>query len=165
MIYILSIIAMLIKEVPGFKFPFRIKFIKNFFLIDSELLEVSPYKNNILAILAVIYENLSLQMKMMRAFKMVNQFKLAILHNYSLIEELFSIQLFNKAIYNMAKNGEKFTEVEIKKYGLLDTVSKFISKTQMDLFMNKLQIVLVKAKRIETTIIVSNGQPSPANSF
>lgn len=110
MIYILSIIAMLIKEVPGFKFPFRIKFIKNFFLIDRELLEVSPYKNNIIAILGVIYENLSLQMKMMKTFKMVTQFKLVILSNYSLIEELFSIQLFNKAIYNMAKNGEKFTE-------------------------------------------------------
>ena len=102
--------AMLIKEVPGFRFPFRIKFIKNLFLIDRELLEVSPYKNNILAILAVIYENLSNQMKLVRTFKMVGQLKSAVLSNYSLIEELFSIQFFNKTIYNMVRNGEKFTE-------------------------------------------------------
>ncbi len=38
----------------------------------------------------------------------------------------------------MVKSGEKFTEAEIKKYGLVETVSRFISKTQMSLFMNKL---------------------------
>lgn len=34
MIYVLSMIAELIKEVPDFKYPFRIKFLKSFFLID-----------------------------------------------------------------------------------------------------------------------------------
>ncbi len=54
-------------------------------MIDGELLEVSPYKNNILAILAVIYENLSTQMRLIKSFKMVNQFKITVLSNFSLI--------------------------------------------------------------------------------
>lgn len=114
-----------------------------------------------MAILAVIYENLSHQMRLIKTFKMANQFKSAVLDNYSLIEELFSIQLFNKTIYNMVKSGEKFTEGEIKKHGLIDTVSRFINKTQMALFMNKLETALVKSKKSKNIIITP--QPEMIN--
>ena len=35
MIFVLSIIAEMIKQVPKYKFPFGLKFLKNIFLIDQ----------------------------------------------------------------------------------------------------------------------------------
>ena len=132
---------------PSFKFPFRIKFLKNFFLIDRELLELSPYKNNILAILAVIYENLSSQPRLLKTFKFTDKLKSSILENYSLNEEIFSIRLFNKAIYNLLKHNQQFTQAEIRKYGLVDTVSKFISKAEKELVNNHLNMLLIQNKK------------------
>jgi hypothetical protein len=56
-----------------------------------------------MAILAVIYENLSSQSNLMKALKVNEKVKQAILEKYSLIEEIFSIRLLNKAIYNLLK--------------------------------------------------------------
>lgn len=56
-----------------------------------------------MAILAVIYENLSSQSNLMKALKVNEKVKQAILEKYSLVEEIFSIRLLNKAIYNLLK--------------------------------------------------------------
>ena len=56
-----------------------------------------------MAILAVIYENLSSQSNLMKALKVNEKVKQAILEKYSLVEEIFSIRFLNKAIYNLLK--------------------------------------------------------------
>lgn len=55
MIFVLSLIAELLRENPKFYYPFTRKFLHTVFMIDAELLQGSVYKNSILAILAVIY--------------------------------------------------------------------------------------------------------------
>lgn len=56
------------------------------FRIDNELLIKSPKRKDILAILAVIYENLSRQGRLVNKYNITNDLKRAILQNYELIE-------------------------------------------------------------------------------
>lgn len=86
MLFILSLIAELLRNDPKFYYPFTRKFLITVFTIDSELLQGSPLKNDILAILAVIYENLSRQPKLIHKYNIESHLKLAVLGNYSLIE-------------------------------------------------------------------------------
>jgi hypothetical protein len=58
MLYVLSIIA-------------ERKFLLTVFRIDCELLQNSPRRNDILAILAVIYENLSRQGRLVNKYHMI----------------------------------------------------------------------------------------------
>lgn len=86
MLYVLSIIAELIRENPKFYFPFTRKFLMTMFRIDNELLIKSPKRKDILAILAVIYENLSRQGRLVNKYNITNDLKKALLNNYELIE-------------------------------------------------------------------------------
>ena len=106
MMYVLSTIAELIKECPKINFPFNRKFLQSVFLIDEELLEASPYRKQILAVLGVIYENASRQAKLLKKLDLVREFKTAVLSNYHIVEEGFSARLFNKSLYNLALQGE-----------------------------------------------------------
>jgi len=56
------------------------------FRIDNELLIKSPKRKDILAILAVIYENLSRQGRLVNKYNITNDLKKALLNNYELIE-------------------------------------------------------------------------------
>ncbi len=71
MLHVLSIIAELIRENPKFYFPFTRKFLLTVFRIDCELLQNSPRRNDILAILAVIYENFSRQGRLVNKYHMI----------------------------------------------------------------------------------------------
>jgi hypothetical protein len=55
------------------------------FRIDNELLLKSPKRKDILAILAVIYENLSRQGRLVNKYNITNDLKRALLQNYELI--------------------------------------------------------------------------------
>ena len=55
------------------------------FRIDKELLINSPKKKDILAILAVIYENLSKQGRLVNKYNITNELKRALLTQYDLI--------------------------------------------------------------------------------
>ena len=55
------------------------------FRIDKELLIDSPKRKDILAILAVIYENLSKQTRLVNKYNITNDLKRALLQNYELI--------------------------------------------------------------------------------
>lgn len=56
------------------------------FRIDNELLIKSPKRKDILAILAVIYENLSRQGRLVNKYNITNDLRKALLQNYELIE-------------------------------------------------------------------------------
>lgn len=56
------------------------------FRIDNELLIKSPKRKDILAILAVIYENLSRQGRLVNKYNITSDLKRALLQNYELIE-------------------------------------------------------------------------------
>lgn len=86
MLYVLSLIAELLRNNPKFYYPFTRKFLITVFCIDAELLNKSAMKKQILAILAVIYENLSRQPKLVSKYAIEVHLKNAILGNYSLIE-------------------------------------------------------------------------------
>jgi hypothetical protein len=55
------------------------------FRIDKELLINSPKRKDILAILAVIYENLSKQGRLVNKYNITNDLKKALFQNYELI--------------------------------------------------------------------------------
>ena len=79
MIFVLSVIGELLKENPKFYYPFTRKFLITVFSIDAELLQSSAYKNNILAILSVIYENFSRQPKLIKKYGMEERLKYSVL--------------------------------------------------------------------------------------
>ena len=53
MLFVLSVIAELLRQNPKFYYPFTRKFLLIVFSIDAELLQSSPIKDNILAILSI----------------------------------------------------------------------------------------------------------------
>jgi len=79
MLYVLSLIAELIRENPKFYFPFTRKFLLTVFRIDYELLEKSSRRRDILAILSVIYENFSRQGRLVNKYDMTNTLKTSLL--------------------------------------------------------------------------------------
>jgi len=119
MLYVLSLIAELIRDNPKFYFPFTRKFLLTVFRIDYELLENNTRKKDILAILAVIYENFSRQGRLVNKYSMTDTLKTSLLENYSLIQELFTLKVFNRAICNLAAKGVAFSTQEFTKYCLL----------------------------------------------
>ena len=74
---------------------------------------------------------------------MIKSLKTSLLENYSLIEELFTLKVFNKAICNLATHGVSFSSQEFSKYKVLSTVSKFIEKNQIELFMIKMKMTML----------------------
>lgn len=142
MLYVLSIIAELIRENPKFYFPFTRKFLLTVFRIDYELLQGSARCKDILAILGVIYENFSRQGRLVNKYSMTDILKRALLENYSLIEELFTLKVFNRAICNLATKGVSFTTQEFTRYQVLETLARFIEKSQINLFMVKLKMAM-----------------------
>lgn len=140
MIYLLSLIAELIRENPKFYFPFTRKFLLTVFRIDYEMLQHSQLKKDILAILSVVYENFSRQRRLVVKYKLAAQLKTSLLENFSLIEEIFTLKIFNKAICNLTAQGVLFTSQEFAKYGILETLSMFIQRNQAKLLMSKLRL-------------------------
>lgn len=151
MIYVLSIIAELIRENPKFYFPFTRKFLVTVFRIDYELLEKSSRRRDILAILSVIYENFSRQGRLVNKYNMIDMLKTSLMENYSLIEELFTLKMFNRAICNLATKGLVFTTQEFTKYKILTTLALFIEKSQVELFMVKLKLAMACLGKSQTT--------------
>ncbi len=113
------------------------------FSIDGELLHKSAIKNQILAILAVIYENLSRQPKLVTKYNIEMNLKQAILGNYSLIEEVSTLKIMNKSICNLTAKGINFSVGEFHKYKVLQTVSGIIAKSQLDLFLVKMKMSMI----------------------
>lgn len=123
----LSVIAELIRENQKSFFPFTMKFLKNLFLIDENCLIASPHRKNILAILGVIYENLSRQVKLVQKYELMDAFKSSLLGVYGLIDQLFTLKTFNKSIFNLVNKGVIFTNQELMKNQIFNTVSLFVS--------------------------------------
>jgi len=59
MIYILSIVAELIRENPMQVFPYSTRFIQSLLVVDLPVHDSLQQRNDVLAILGVIYENMS----------------------------------------------------------------------------------------------------------
>ena len=74
---------------------------------------------------------------------MINTLKTSLLENYSLIEELFTMKVFNRAICNLAAKGVVFSTQEFTKYKVLETLGQFIEKSQIELFTVKLRMAMV----------------------
>ena len=74
---------------------------------------------------------------------MTNMLKTSLLENYSLIQELFTLKVFNRAICNLATKGLVFSSQEFTKYKILETLGQFIEKSQIELFMVKLKMAMM----------------------
>lgn len=79
----------------------------------------------------MIYENFSRQGRLVNKYSMIGTLKTSLLENYSLIEELFTLKVFNRAICNLATKGLVFTTQEFTKHRVLVTLSQFIEKSQI----------------------------------
>lgn len=88
--------------------------------------------------------------------------KKTLLENYFLIEELFTLKVFNKALFNLSLRGVELTHAEIYKYKVAETVGNFFSKSQLETFMSRIQTKLVGARHEGTSS--SSHQPSLAMS-
>lgn len=53
------------------------------------------------------------------------------------------MKVFNRAICNLATKGLVFSTQEFTKYLLLETLAKFIEKSQIELFMVKLKMAMM----------------------
>lgn len=87
---------------------------------------------------------------------MTETLKTSLLENYSLIEELFTLKVFNRAICNLATKGLVFSTQEFTKYRVLETLSQFIEKNQVELFMVKLKMAMMwlgKGQKEEKTMV------------
>ena len=91
----------------------------------------------------MIYENFSRQGRLVNKYNMMGMLKTSLLENYSLIQELFTLKVFNRAICNLATKGLVFSTQEFTKYRLLETLSQFIEKNQVELFMVKLKMAMM----------------------
>lgn len=60
--------------------------------------------------------------------------------------------MFNRAICNLAAKGLAFTTQEFTKYRILETLSRFVEKSQIELFMVKLKMALLYLGRKEERI-------------
>lgn len=116
------------------------------FRIDNELLIKSPKRKDILAILAVIYENLSRQGRLVNKYNITNDLKRALLQNYELIEQLFTLKVFNKAIANLVTKGVTFSVSDFTKFKIMETLSNFISKSEVELFVIKMKMTMLLLK-------------------
>lgn len=121
---------------------------------------MSPYRKQILAVLGVIYENTSRQAKLLKKLDLVREFKAAVLSNYHIVEEGFSARLFNKSLYNLAVQGESLTEAELNKYGVFDSLARFLGAEQSIQLIQKLKSVLGRLNapsiHIKTAIVASD---------
>lgn len=100
-------------------------------------------RKQILAILAVIYENLSRQPKLISKYALETDLKMAVLGNYKLIEEVFTLKIMNKVISNMVSKGVNFSVADYHKYQVMDTTSRIIAQSQMDLFLIKMKMTMI----------------------
>ena len=73
---------------------------------------------------------------------MINTLKTSLLENYSLIEEIFTMKVFNRAICNLAAKGVVFSPQEFTNYKILETLGLFIEKSQIELFTVKLRMAM-----------------------
>lgn len=55
----------------------------------------------------------------MNKYSMESALKTSLLENYSLIDELFTLKVFNRAICNLATKGTAFSSQEFGKYHIL----------------------------------------------
>lgn len=83
---VLSTIAELLKEAPPALLRLKKGFIQSLILIDEDLVAVSPLRKDILAVLGVVYECISQQIKALKKFELIKEFKRVVLANYSLID-------------------------------------------------------------------------------
>lgn len=74
---------------------------------------------------------------------MQESLKKAVLEGYSLIEEVFTLKTMDKTISNMVNSGIAISGEEFEKYQVLKTVSKIISRSQMDLFVVKMKMAML----------------------
>jgi hypothetical protein len=80
---------------------------------------------------------------------MINTLKTSLLENYSLIEELFTMKVFNRAICNLAAKGVIFSTQEFMKHKILETLKQFIEKSQIELFTVKLKMAMVMLSKVK----------------
>ena len=119
MLFVLSVIAELLRQNSKFYYPFTRKFLLTVFSIDAELLQCSPIKDNILAILSVIYENLSRQPKLVAKYSIQKELKQAVLGSYQLITEVYTLKVMDKAISNMINKGITISNEDFEKFKVL----------------------------------------------
>ncbi len=56
------------------------------------------------------------------------------------------MKVFNKAIANLVAKGVNFTVADFTKFKILDTLSNFISKNEVELFIVKMKMSMLLMK-------------------
>ena len=98
--------------------PFSVSFTKE--LLEIEVEEVgSQVRGRLLAIVGVLYSNLSRQPLLLKELRAGKLLKEAILSNYCFIEEPFTGRLFNQTILRLqSQQLAMFTLAELERYGI-----------------------------------------------
>jgi hypothetical protein len=56
------------------------------------------------------------------------------------------LKLFNRSVLNLASKGVTFTSGDFAKHGILETISKFIAKNQVENFLARMKTCMFKPK-------------------
>lgn len=142
MLFVLSILAEFSRQQPNYLIPFDRKFLQKVFEIEYEAFCTQEERTKLLAILGVICSNLTKQSKLIRELKIQSQLKQALLQNYGLIEELYTLKHFNQCIMLLqVKKLVIFTLCELQRYRIKETILKTIPERQAEVvlkYMNEL---------------------------
>ena len=85
-------------------------------------------RNKILAIIGVLYNNLSRQSALLRELKMGPRLKEKLLEGYISIEEGYTFKLFNQSIVHLqTKKLAKFSHQELERYGVKRILAKTVA--------------------------------------
>lgn len=58
----------------------------------------------------------------------------------------------NKAISNLVSKGINFSVADFHKYKVMETVTKIISKSQLDLFLIKMKMTMISCSSTKTPV-------------
>lgn len=113
--------------------PFSRHFLLNLLETDCEKLQ-GEERAKLLAILGVLLSNLGRQGQLVQELKMAKLLKEALLSNYGLIEELYTLKLFNQCIVQLqTKRVAVFTLCELERHGIVQTILRTVPGRQGEL--------------------------------
>lgn len=122
----------MVRQVSELELPFTQDFLDELFELEVEEIPLES-QGRVLTVLAVLYSNLGQQSSLIRSLKAGKKLKAAILANYPLSTETFTLKLFNKVILGLQLKGlAQFTLPEIERYGIKKALLKTLGEKKVE---------------------------------
>ena len=74
---------------------------------------------------------------------MIDTLKKAVLGSYVLIDELFTLKVYNKVILNLVQKGVSFSVKEFERHQVIEKASDFVPKNQVESFLTQARMCMI----------------------